>query len=468
MVAAMLGKPLMEWQQHVANVLLEIDPETSELAYTDWTLTVPRQSGKSILILAKASHRCLATKFFGPNQTVAYAAQTKLKATNKFEREYARAIGYGARKIKAKVRTGNVNVDIRYPNGSLFAVEAVTEKAGHGDTLDEGYIDEAFSQQDNRMEQAFEPAMQTRANHQLGAVSTAGWEDASPYLLGKVQAGRKLVEQGVRHGTAYFEWSATDDADPGAVETWLACMPALHRPDCAPGCKQHTVSIKTIRGIYDKAVRENKLTDFRRAYLNQWQRKPREGEETALGNWAGCGRVLEAFPEPVAIAVSISRDREFASIGVCGLADDGTPVVSLNQRCEGTEWLAAEAARISKAYAVPVVVDTGSNTGKKLAQAIRDAGGTIVEASLDDYIAACSDIFDRVRDKRVIHPNNPTLTEHVEAARWRPVGDARRVFGHRVSDGDIDGIVAITLALWGAMTRTAQPTGFALTIGGTE
>jgi len=450
MVAAMLGKPLMEWQQHVANVLLEIDPDTGELAYTDWTLTVPRQSGKSVFILAKASHRCLATKFFGPNQTIAYAAQTKLKATNKFERDYARAIAFGARKIKAKVRTGNVNVDIRYPNGSLFAVEAVTEKAGHGDTLDEAYVDEAFSQQDNRMEQAFEPAMQTRANHQLGAVSTAGWEDGSPYLLIKVQTGRKLVQQGVRHGTAYFEWSAPEDADPGAVATWLACMPALHRPDCLPGCKQHTVSIKTIQGVYDKAVRENKLADFRRAYLNQWQRKPREGEETALGNWAACGQTIKDLPTPLAIGVGISRDREYASIGVVGLVDD-TPLITLNQRREGTEWLAPEAARISREHKIPVMVDTGSNTGKKVAEAIRAAGGTVVEVKLDDYVAACSDIFDRVRDQRIIHPNNPTLTEHVEAARWRPVGDARRVWGHRVSSGDIDGIVAATLALWGAV-----------------
>jgi phage terminase large subunit-like protein len=467
MVAAMLGKPLMEWQQHVVDVLLELDPDTGELVYTDWTLLVPRQSGKSILILAKASHRCLATKFFGGNQQIAYAAQTKLKAVDKFERDYARAIKYGASKIKARARTGNSKVDIRYPNGSLFAVEAVTEKAGHGDILDEAYIDEAFSQPDNRMEQAFEPAMITRANHQLGSVSTAGWEDASPYLLGKVQAGRKLVEQDVRHGTAFFEWSAPEDADPGAAETWLACMPALHRPDCPPGCRQHTVAIKTVRGLYEKAVRENKLADFRRAYLNQWQRKPREGEETALGNWAGCGQAVEAFPDPLAIGVSISRDREFASIGTCGMVDD-IPLVSLNQRREGTDWLAGEAARISKAYRIPVIVDTGSNTGKKLAQAIRDDGGTVVEASLDDYVAACSDIFDRVRDKRIIHPNNQTLTEHVESARWRPVGDARRVFGHRVSAGDIDGIVAAALALWGAITKTAQPTGFALTIGGTE
>ena len=452
MVAAMLGKPLMEWQQYVANILLELDPETGELVYTDWTLTVPRQSGKSVFILAKASHRCLATKFFGPNQTVAYAAQTKLKATNKFERDYARAIGYGARKVKAKVRTGNQNVDIRYPNGSLFAVEAVTEKAGHGDALDEAYIDEAFSQQDNRTEQSFEPAMVTRPNHQLGAVSTAGWEDASPYLLGKVQAGRKLVEQDVRHGTAYFEWSAPDDADPGSVHTWLACMPALHRPDCLPSCRLHTITIKTIQGVYDKAVRENKLADFRRAYLNQWQRRPREGEETALGNWAACGQTVKTLPPPAAIGVSISRDREFSSIGVCGLVD-GTPLVTLNQRLPGVDWLAGEAARISRKHSLPVVVDTGSNTGKKVAEAIRQAGGTVLEATLDDYVAACSDIYDRVRDQRIIHPFNTTLTEHVEAARWRPVGDARRVFGHRVSAGDIDGIVAVTLAMWGALNR---------------
>lgn len=452
MVAAMLGKPLMEWQQYVVDILLEIDPDTGQLVYTEWTLTVPRQSGKSILILAKSSHRCLATDFFGPNQTVAYAAQTKLKATDKFERDYGRAIAYGARKIKARVRTGNQKVDIRYPNGSLFGVEAVTEKAGHGDTLDEAIIDEAFAQQDNRMEQAFEPAMITRANHQLGAVSTAGWEDASPYLLTKVQAGRQLVAKGVRHGAAYFEWSAPDDADPSDEAVWLGCMPALHRPDCAPGCKRHTVTLKAIRSVYDKAVRENKLSDFCRAYLNQWKRKPREGEETALGNWIACARAipLDEVPKVAAVAVAISRNREWASIGSCGHLSDGIPLVAVVDRREGVDWLAGEAARISAKYNVSVVVDTGSNVGKKMADAIEAAGGRVSRATIEDYVAACSDIFDRVRDKRVAHPNDPDLNSQIEAARWRPVGDARRVFGRRVSEGDIDSTEAITLALWGA------------------
>ena len=56
----MLGTPLMPWQQRVADTALEVDPGTGRLAYREVTLTVPRQSGKTTLILALAVHRALA------------------------------------------------------------------------------------------------------------------------------------------------------------------------------------------------------------------------------------------------------------------------------------------------------------------------------------------------------------------------------------------------------------------------
>ena len=118
MVAAMLGTPFMEWQQYVADVLLEIDPDTGELAYTDWTLTVPRQSGKSTLLLAKASHRCSATGFFGPGQQIAYTAQTQKKAADKFAKEYQTAIDLAPR-LRAKVRA-NTALQFR-KRGSMAA-----------------------------------------------------------------------------------------------------------------------------------------------------------------------------------------------------------------------------------------------------------------------------------------------------------------------------------------------------------
>ena len=69
---------------------------------------------------------------------------------------------------------------------------------------------------------------------------------------------------------------------------------------------------------------------------------------------------------------------------------------------------------------------------------------------LPEYVQACDDIYDRVRDKQVAHTDDPLLNRQVEDTRWRPVGDARRVFGRKLSEGDIDGTEAVTLALWGA------------------
>jgi hypothetical protein len=462
MVAAMLGKPLMEWQQHVVDVLLEIDPDTGCLVYDEWGLTVPRQSGKSVLILAKASHRCIASGFFGAGQEIAYSAQTAKKAVEKFEKDYSAALRYAKRSHAAfsqvSVRTGNQKTDIRYPNGSAFMVESGTEKSGHGSVLDEAYIDEAFAQPDNRMEQAFEPAMITRRNKQLGSVSTAGWLDGSPYLWGKVQAGRLLVAAGVRRGTAYFEWSAPDDADPHDEAVWLACMPAVHRPDCLPTCERHTITLAAIRSVHDKAVRENKLSDFCRAYLNQWKPKPREGEETALGNWLACVRDVRASeaPAPKSFALSVSRGRDWSSIAAAGLLADGTPFGAPVVRLDGTESAPAWAARLSAQYGVPVVVDVKGPAGKAMADAVEAAGGQVTRATLDDYVTACADLFDRVSTTRVAQSGLQELRDQVTGARWRSVGDGRRVFGRKVSEGDIDMLEAVTLALWGASDGTNQ------------
>jgi hypothetical protein len=452
----MLGKPLMEWQQYVLDILLEIDPETGEFAYDEWILTVPRQSGKSTLILAKSVHRCSATKFFGSNQRISYAAQTKLKAVAKFENDYANAIrhsprfGKGAR--RALIRTGNQKVDVRFVNGSVFGVEAGTEKSGHGDSIDEGIVDEGFSQPDNRMEQAFEPAMSTRVNHQLGIVSTMGWLDASPYFMDKVRIGRQLVREDCRRGTAYFEWSAPDDADPADEATWLGCMPAVHRPDCVPRCKRHTVRLSTIRSNYEKAARSGKLSDFRRAYLNQAVLKPKEGEETALGNWAACARQVlpDEFPDVAAFGLAVSADRESTSIGAAGFLPDGLPLLALAGQFADADAAFAHVGELSQRHGVPVVIDVGGPSGEAAALAVEAAGGRVVRAKLADYVAACSDIYDRVQHGRLAHNNGAALTDSVTGARWRPAGDGRRVFGRKVSETNVAPLESVTLALRGA------------------
>src|SRR5215469_1797746 len=134
--AARLGKPFMPWQQLVADVVLEIDPLTGRLAYDEWGLTVPRQSGKSTFVLAKSTHRCSATKFFGPRQHLVYTAQTRAKAREKWEEDFLETL-QAARAFTGRItpHLANGNEHIRFTNRSKFGIEANTEKAGHGGTL---------------------------------------------------------------------------------------------------------------------------------------------------------------------------------------------------------------------------------------------------------------------------------------------------------------------------------------------
>jgi hypothetical protein len=456
MVAAMLGVPLMAWQQYVADVILEIDPESGELAYDEWVLTVPRQSGKSTLILAKFAHRCSATGFFGRRQQVAYTAQTRKDSRKKWEEDFSPPLKR-ARRLGATVHKGNGNEHTRFPNGSRFGIESTTEKAGHGGTLDEAFVDEAFAQIDNRTEQAFGPAMITRRNKQLGVVSTAGWLDASPYLLGKVQVGRKLVEADVRRGTAYFEWSAPDDADPADVHVWLECMPALHRPECGRECREHTVTIKAIQAEFDKARQSGKLSDFCRAYLNQWKPKPRDGEETALGDWSACGAVLDTAPKPEAIGLAVSLDGDSGSIAAATVLESGRvfvaavdrrPIELADEADESrTLWLITEAKRIQDLYQCAVAVDLKGPAGT-LVPRLEEAGVKVTTAKLEDYVQACADMVEDVRTRTLAHMGHPDLDEAVLGARWRTVGD-RRVFGRKQSVSDIAMLEAATLAAWG-------------------
>ena len=296
--AAKLGKPLMPWQQLVADVAGEIDERTGRLAYTELGLTVPRQSGKTTFIEAKFCHRCTATSFYGPRQQLVYTAQTRQKARDKLEEDFIPDLE-AARAWKGRFRSAlaNGHEHIRFANGSRFALEASTEKAGHGGTLDEAYLDEAFAHQDFRLEQAFGPAMITRVNKLLMWISTAGWLGGSPYLEAKVEAGRRSAEQERGRGLAYFEWSAPQDADPGDESVWWGCMPALG----------HTITADDVRDEYLKALDQGTVNEFRRAYLNQWV--PKDAPDTwsviSEAAWMALADPASQIAGPSAFAVAV-------------------------------------------------------------------------------------------------------------------------------------------------------------------
>jgi hypothetical protein len=79
-IGRQLGHTLMPWQQLVADTGLEIDRDSGLPAFREVVVTVPRQSGKTTLVLAWELQRAL---MWNSMQRCAYTAQTGWDARRK-------------------------------------------------------------------------------------------------------------------------------------------------------------------------------------------------------------------------------------------------------------------------------------------------------------------------------------------------------------------------------------------------
>src|SRR5262249_38990765 len=325
-----LRTPPFPWQQGTLDVALEIDPVTGLLVYRVVIITVPRQSGKTKLELGVAAHRCVTWA----GQVVTYTAQTRLKAREKWEDDHLKTLEASPFASLFRARKTSGMEAILWSNGSKYGIEATTEKAGHGDTLDLGFIDDVFAQVDARTEQAMKPAMISRPQPQLWIVSTAGTE-ASVFLREKTEMGRALAAAGVTDGVCYIEYSAPEDADPGDPATWWGCMPALGimREDGA--------------GITEAAVRADfqsmSLGEFRRGYLNQWvDAIPDEWQVIPRDVWMGLREAPVAHGQ-VAIAADVTPrmpgETVHGSVAAAWERPDGCTDVEVIRHAEGTAWM---------------------------------------------------------------------------------------------------------------------------------
>lgn len=435
-VARQLGTPLMPWQQYVADVALEIDPDTGLLVYQEVVLTVPRQSGKTTLLLALMVHRALGFgKPHGPRQNILYAAQTRNDSRKKFEDEHVQTL-QAARALRKlfRVRMTNGNEAILWKNGSKHGITSTTEKAGHGETLDLGVLDEAFSQIDNRVEQALKPAMVTRDNAQFWVTSTAGKAD-SLYLLSKVEMGRALVTAGVDRGVAYFEWSADPKADLSSPETWRSCMPALGLTAKEEAVAAFQLSMKP--------------AEFRRAFGNIADTEaPDEWQVIKAEAWLPLVDTASTIVGRPAFAIDTTPDRSYTAIAAAGLNVQGHMHVEVVEHRRGTAWVVARVKElVERHHPIAVVLDAAGPAGSLVAP-LEKAGVELLIPSAREAGQACGQFYDAVNEGALRHMDQVMLNVALSGAEKRNLGDMWAWSRRNVST-DISPLVAVTNAAWG-------------------
>jgi len=432
-VAVAVGSELMPWQRQVLDVALELDDDGGFL-YRDVTLTVPRQQGKSFLLLVLALTRALAD----PGQQVRYTAQHGSAARQKLIDDWLPVLKKSplARYFKPRLTSGHEA--LLFTNGSTLGLVAGTEKSGHGSTVDLGLLDEAFAHPDARVEQSIRPAMLTRPRAQLWICSTAGTMTLSPYLWGKVEAGRQLVDAGVNRSSCYFEWSAPDDADPGDPATWRACMPALGT----------TITADVVAADF----RAMDTTEFRRAMLNQWTTS-RVDPVVPMDLWHRLTDPESSALDPLTFAFDVTPDRSSSAIAIAGRREDGASHIEVVDHRPGTGWLAERMAELVRKHRPSAVLCDAAGPAGSLLADLERVDVEVTPVSSKEHGQACGMIFDAAVQGTLHHRGDPELAAALDGAVKRPLGDAW-AWSRKSSSVDISPLVACTLAMWGAQTVT--------------
>jgi hypothetical protein len=421
-IAKQLGQPLMPWQQLVADVASELDEATGLPAFREVVVTVPRQSGKTTLVLAYELHRAL---MWGRAQRIAYTAQTGFDARRKLIDDQAPILlGSPLSAAVEKVQKAQGNEAIVFRNGSRIDVLASSESAGHGRTLDLPILDEVFADADDRREQALLPAMSTRPDAQLFVVSTMGTE-ASTYLNRKVETGRSAVVEGLASGIAYFEWSAEVDADIDDPDTWRSCMPALG----------HTITLATV----EHARRTMSEGDFRRSMLNQ--KTISDERVIPVGVW---GEVCSEGVAPsgrLVFALDVNPERSASAVAVADPEGRG----ELVEFRSGVGWVVDRVVELCQRWEAAVRLDAYSPAGS-LADELVARGVRVERYSTREVSYACGSFFDRLMDGKVEVRRHAALDEAAAGARRRSTGDSW-VWARRDAECDVAPLIALTLAL---------------------
>ncbi len=254
--AVSLGWDLMAWQRLVARTGLEHD--AGRLVHRDVDVAVPRQQGKSSLVLSLLVHRMLAA----PGQWCVYGAQSRLAARRRLLKVWWPRVRRSPLGGLFEVSRGTGSESLEAANGSLLTLLSIDESAAHGDVVDLAVLDECWALGVDA-EQAVRPGMLTKPNAQLWRLSTAG-KAKSAYWRSRVDAGRAAAQLGVTDGAAYLEWCALPDQDPSDPATWYGCMPALG----------HTISEETVAKDLASGM---PLVEFKRSHLNLWPDESLEG-----------------------------------------------------------------------------------------------------------------------------------------------------------------------------------------------
>jgi hypothetical protein len=440
-VFGMIDKPAMPWQRQALDVACEIDPATGLYWYRTVIIVVLRQAGKTTMTRGKLTHRALSQ----PGAKMLYTAQDRNKALERLKESIYEPLSKAPHPMISgslkKPRWSNGSESVGWRNGSQLKIDAVSKTSGHGATLDEVHIDEAFAHRDNRIEQNVSPTLITVKGSQKWITSAAG-EFESNFLRSKVVMGRALVESEQDSRTCYIEYSADPGADPDDPETYL-CHPAIG----------YTIGLEDI--VDERTNME--ADEFERAYLGWWPKAKVPDPVIPLASWSTnlAGADDPSLWQGLPLwTVDVSPDREYASIGLAAESMDpgARCFLEVIERQDGTSHVVDRLVQLRRENGGNQIALDGSGASASLIDDLESEdleGGPfeVLQMNARERAAACGKFYDDSLIGRLRFLDDPLLTDAMKAAAKLKYGDAW-IFSRGKSLADISPLYAVTIARW--------------------
>lgn len=411
-------------------------------------LSVPRQNGKSQLLVARALAGAL---LFGERKIVISAHQQDV-ARESFTKlmEIIDADANASLRARVKSVMNALNREhVKFANGATIQFKARSGSGSRGFSSDCLMLDEAqiLSQ---RAWVSINSTMSAMPNPQVWLLGTPPTPEDDGEVFGSV---RSSAMSGQSTAVAWLEWAADPTADPALEHTRWSANPAWNV----------RLNHEVVQGEFETYPADRFALDR----LGVWA----SDEATTVipwSSWEACKQPAAPMVGPIILAVEASLDRSDSAIAVVGGREGSDkPQVTIADRVRREEGdngsdsgtLPAGRRLVERVLQIvrdnddiaAVVVDEKSPCAPQiddLRDALEALGVELVTVSTAaDLAEACAQMFDAVIDGELIHWDNPRLNASVRTAVQQPMGDAWK-WSRRKGGTQVAPVIAATLGLW--------------------
>lgn len=430
-VAFAIGLRLMPWQRFVIELATayRLDSFGRRIyRFSKVLITVPRQSGKTTLMVPVRLHRIMTR----PGIECFSTAQTGKDARKRIVKMIEQVSGSPlAGLFKPMMSNGSEGLQVR-ANLSTVTRFSPTLSALHGETPYLVDFDEIWKYPeqlgDYLIGAASPGGITLDGQQQIWMISTKG--TASSTFMNKwVSTGIAGTEAGL----AFFEWSMPPGMDPDDPRTWWAFHPALG----------NTITEDKLREeMYAEGMTRAERI---RAYLNLLT----EAVDPIIepDDWRDlAGEPARPDPSEIVLGYDVAPKNELSTVAAAWRDADGRPCVRVVHQAPGAAWLPDYVRALTEQFGCRVAADKAGPAAR-----ITDDLDDLDVLQLDAVMrgTADMDLLTAARDENaLIHDGSRPLATAVAHAVLRTTNGVSRV-SRDASTAPVAAWIAASVALYG-------------------